>query len=126
MFSRKHSSVRHITGLELQVFREKKLKDLQSESALFSYESSKKHAEKSRLPFNISFEDYKEISILPCQFCKTIKFGNAANPMRLTRYALGYIKENVSSCCWDCKRMAGKLSAEEFLVLVKIIANANV
>jgi len=60
----------------------------------------KSHAKKKRVPFELANEDWEKLVRGGCEYCKrspTTWFGvDRVIP------SLGYVLDNVVSCCWDC------------------------
>lgn len=81
---------------------------------IYVYAAKQKNRE-----FSITEEQYIEIVSQPCFYCKR----DMPTGMDRIDSSLGYVLENVVSCCVDCNRMKMAHSQEYFLELIRLIAN---
>lgn len=98
------------------------------------YRAIRNGAKSRDMSFDISFEDFVNISRNPCAYCglppydihyayskKRYSRGISAdvsttfNGLDRVDSSLGYFLENVVSCCFMCNRMKSDFSLEEFL-----------
>lgn len=93
----------------------------------------KSDAKRRNRQFDLTFEQFKTITSRPCSYCGYE--GNLFSDLHASRIAqpfqcngidrvdnsIGYILENVVSCCKMCNFMKHKLTREEFLKQVRKI-----
>ena len=98
-----------------------------------SYQAS---AFKRNLLFSVSFEQFKALVLLPCDYCGREKSriirgtgynGTfACNGIDRIENTVGYTKTNCISCCWACNQAKHNLTTNEFLTWVeKVYAHLN-
>ena len=70
--------------------------------------------------FDLTFNQFMNFWQKDCFYC-----GNKIETIGLDRIdnKIGYIKENIISCCWICNKMKNQLSANEFINKCKVIGN---
>ena len=98
-----------------------------------SYMAYKGGARQRSLPFNLTFEEYKDLVTQPCFYCgvteSKVCYGsigaalahgefkcNGLDRMDNTR---GYTLDNVVPCCTQCNISKGKSSVSEFINWIK-------
>jgi len=94
-----------------------------SPKAMFSL--YKKSSKKRNLIFDISIEDFTKLILLPCVYCGTeaTQTPSLRNGLDRVNNSLGYVLNNVVSCCFKCNQMKGKLTKEEFLNHIRRISD---
>jgi hypothetical protein len=97
----------------------------------------KSDCKKRNLPFNITLEDVKEITVQPCSYCKREPYELKCRYQRpdstvendclllngIDRIipSKGYTKGNITPCCKYCNRAKSDLTLDEFKNLIKLI-----
>lgn len=77
--------------------------------------SIKSTAKKRKLLFEIDDITVFNIIHSPCHYCGfLVEFPLSRNGLDRIDNSLGYIADNVVSCCWICNRAKRELSLEEF------------
>lgn len=97
------------------------------------YNVYKQSAKKRGLTFELDFETFKNLILDDCIYCgglpefRQMKKGThgvfPVNGIDRINNKLGYIKNNVASCCKICNRMKMALEAEYFLYHIEKIHN---
>lgn len=93
----------------------------------------KNGARDRNLCFELSWNDFQQITSQPCHFCGAVK-GNTysarktASPFRgsgIDRYdnTLGYTIENSVPCCTTCNFLKGTIHGDKFIELCRTVAN---
>ena len=77
-------------------------------------------AANKNIKFELTFDEFVQIVMLPCYFCGIIQ-DKGFNGIDKMNYDKGYIKENSISCCTMCNYMKGTLTPEIFLKRVEHI-----
>jgi hypothetical protein len=96
-----------------------------------SYESQYKVYERSaglkNLEFSISFDEYKEIVKIPCNYCGIIQNRGTEefNGVDRKNSAIGYVKDNCVSSCQMCNYMKNTVSVNVFINRVEHILSYN-
>ncbi len=84
----------------------------------------KKGAQKRKLSFNLSKPHFKELCLSNCFHCNKPPSNQTTHNGKLIQKNsgidrinndIGYEPDNVVSCCWDCNRLRGSVTIEEFL-----------
>ncbi len=68
--------------------------------------------------FSITFDGFLDIIKNPCNYCGGIAFG-----LDRVDNTLGYIPDNVVSCCGDCNMMKYKHTVDEFKSHIEKVYN---
>ena len=98
------------------------------------YESYILSSEQKRLEFNIEEYVFDKITISPCYVCGKKPTINHYNGLDRINSAVGYIENNVYSCCANCNYMKSNYSYKQFMdkclliythIYAKIDVNAN-
>ena len=90
-----------------------------------------------KIPFNLTLDDVKDITIRPCTYCKREPYdlrcryqrpnSNVKNDCMLLNGidrvvpSLGYIRGNVKPCCKYCNRAKSDLTLDEFKNLIILL-----
>lgn len=74
------------------------------------YRTYKASAKKRGFLFQITKEEFGFFIGKPCNYCGEIAFG-----IDRLNSSLGYIKDNIVSCCRDCNWMKSNKSIEDFI-----------
>jgi hypothetical protein len=76
------------------------------------YVDFKRSAKRRNLSFELSFEEFLTFENKPCRYC-----GQGVYPMSLDRIDndLGYVIDNVDSCCFRCNSLKHVFDEKEFL-----------
>ena len=92
----------------------------------------KNNAKLKGLEFSILIEDFEEASQQLCFYCgdpptkeqkdKSSNGGFVYNGIDRIDNSKGYTLDNVVSCCWNCNRMKGNMTFEEFINHIHKIA----
>lgn len=84
----------------------------------------KRGANKRKLDFSLTFEQFKYLITQNCYYCggQSEISGHLIGIDRVDNDQ-GYIYDNVVSCCWICNSMKGVLDKEKFLLYVCKIIN---
>jgi hypothetical protein len=101
------SRCRNISGVESFEFPDKK-----RVSSLNSY---KKRAEKKELPFELTNDQFKELKLGKCEYCRKESSKTHFNGVDRIDSRLGYDVSNCVSCCSDCNYMKKDLTKSQFL-----------
>lgn len=103
------------------------------EPYMYIYNELKSH-KKENIEFNLTFEEF--LSIIQnnnCHYCNDMikyekysrvwgKTNSRAHQLDRKDNNLGYIKDNLVTCCWDCNRLkSNKFTYEEFLSFSPIL-----
>lgn len=101
-----------------------------------TYSNRKRSAKSRRIYFDITFEQFLQISsrnyyycdIEPKQCCKYENtYGDYYyNGMDRVDSKKGYLINNVVACCWNCNKAKASLSQEDFLRLIENIYNNRI
>lgn len=83
-------------------------------SARGRFVSYKSDAKRRGIPFHLTREVFERLALQPCHYC-----GRSLLQMGLDRVIneVGYIDDNVVSCCGDCNRAKRKMTKMEFIDL---------
>lgn len=83
------------------------------------YKSYKQGAERRGYQFNLTFDKFSEYFQKPCYYC-----GNEIKTIGLDRVdnSVGYVDNNIVSCCITCNKMKLSNSSIEFINHCKKIA----
>lgn len=78
-----------------------------------------RRAKKKGHEFNISFDEFMSLSNKPCHYCN-----EPINSIQTNRRDkdIGYVIDNLVSCCQTCSLMKGKTTEKEFILSCKKIA----
>lgn len=84
-----------------------------------SYINRSKYGSKTKLEFNISFDQFLTFWKKDCHYC-----GIPVETIGLDRInnSVGYIMSNLVSCCRDCNWMKKDFTQQEFLQHIRLIA----
>lgn len=119
---------------ELLAQRTKKLFTKAGSAGRAVYGRYRHHAEKANRQFEISLEEFLQITSQNCAYCgaspsRINKLKNSAsgeifvyNGMDRQDNSKGYTKENIVPCCLFCNWMKGRLSAEAFISKCRDVA----
>lgn len=77
-------------------------------------------ARKRNLSFEITMDDYVEITVSPCVYCSEITNNRGIDRVDNN---IGYIKSNCASCCHRCNMMKREMSVKDFLNQIQKICN---
>ena len=96
----------------------------------------KRSAKSRRIYFDITFEQFLQISSRNCYYCdiepkQCCKYENTYgdyyyNGMDRVDSKKGYLINNVVACCWNCNKAKASLSQEDFLRLIENIYNNRI
>lgn len=103
----------------------KRRRDEKSRYITTRYAFSKRRAAKRKKEFTLSIEEYQKLIDEPCYYCNGY-FGKVECAVGLDRLdsSVGYLLENVVSCCYDCNTLKGeKFTPEETKAAVEAIIN---
>lgn len=72
------------------------------------------------IPFLLSFDEFKQFWNLPCFYC-----GNLIDGIGLDRResSLGYILENIDSCCSRCNYAKQSQTQEQFIQMCQMVSS---
>jgi hypothetical protein len=87
------------------------------------YESYILRAEKKRFIFDISEELFDTITSCPCYTCGKLSTKEHQNGLDRIDSSIGYIKNNVYSCCGNCNYMKNNYSYKIFIDKCVLICN---
>lgn len=78
----------------------------------YKFNSYKKNAKKRNLNWDLSFEEFKQFWQQSCIYC-----GDDIETIGLDRIdnSIGYVKDNIVSCCFHCNFMKKKYSIKDFI-----------
>ena len=101
-----------------------------------TYSNRKRSAKSRRIYFDITFEQFLQISSRNCYYCdiepkQCCKYENTYgdyyyNGMDRVDSKKGYLINNVVACCWNCNKAKASLSQEDFLRLIENIYNNRI
>lgn len=74
------------------------------------------------ISIEISGEKHMELIQLDCVYCGSPKPSDGFNGIDREDNDIGYTHENSKPCCWNCNRMKGTLTREEFLAQCRKVA----
>lgn len=90
-----------------------------------AYAQYRSNSRKRNLPFQITIEEFKEITAKSCYYCgsppknvnkqKGVTGNFVYSGIDREDNTKGYIKDNIIPCCKICNRAKGALSKEDFL-----------
>lgn len=80
-----------------------------------SYEIYKSRANKKKFKFELTKEIYCKITNENCTYCGKIVDNNNLNGIDRINDKIGYVDDNITSCCSECNYMKGSLSFDEFI-----------
>jgi len=78
-----------------------------------------RRAKKKGHEFNISFDEFMTLSNKPCHYCNDPINGIQTNRRDKD---IGYVMDNLVSCCQTCSLMKGKMTEKEFIFRCKKLA----
>jgi hypothetical protein len=97
------------------------------------YSIYKYHAEKRKLPFELSKEEFLQLTRKNCYYCGKQPSNiqkNIHNQGDFTYNGIdrinplfGYTINNVVSCCWECNKAKGKRNMEDFIKWINDVYN---
>lgn len=97
------------------------------------YSIYKYHAEKRKLSFELSKEEFLQLAKEKCYYCGKEPSNTHKNIHNQGNFVYngidridnikGYEINNVISCCWECNKAKGKRSQKEFFEWVETIHN---
>jgi hypothetical protein len=107
----------------------KKIKSNTDKFKQNSFSDYKYRANKKKIEFELSFEEFDELTSLNCFYCNSVpelrdrkyKYSGYINGIDRVNSNLGYVKSNVVSCCKNCNIAKNSLTQDEFLKLVSKI-----
>ena len=88
------------------------------------FAATKWQSSKRGLEFSITLEEFISETEKPCVYCNNLLGEKSTYASGLDRKnnAIGYITDNICSCCWVCNSIKGEhLSFEEMKEVVKLI-----
>ena len=90
----------------------KKRKRLLESSPELRYKIYKRSAKRRELSFDLSLTQFKQFENKPCRYC-----GTEVSPISLDRIDndIGYIIDNVDSCCFRCNSLKHVFDEYDFL-----------
>ena len=101
-----------------------------------TYGTRKRGAKTRKIHFDITFEQFLEISSKNCYYCniepiQCCKYKSTYgdyyyNGMDRVDSNKGYTINNVVACCWNCNKAKSSLAQKEFLILVENIYNNRI
>lgn len=78
------------------------------------YMQYKNSAKKRNLVFDISLFTFTYKIQQPCYICGKKSIKGSYNGLDRVDNKVGYVKHNLSACCWNCNRSKSNLPVEEF------------
>jgi len=85
------------------------------------FRTYKNSAKSRKFDFCLSLKDFLSIVELPCDYCgKYNRLGKMSGIDRIDN-TIGYIKDNIVPCCFECNRMKGIMTRKQFLAHVGYI-----
>ena len=102
-----------------------------NENKINSYESQyniyQRSADLKQLEFAISFDEFKEIVIKPCNYCGIVRDRGTEqfNGIDRINSDIGYVANNCVSCCPMCNYMKNTLSCDIFIRRIQHILTYN-
>lgn len=85
---------------------------------IVKYKQYQANCVKRNMEFGLSFDEFKSFWNKPCHYCderiESIGLDRVDN-------SIGYKKENVVPCCWDCNRLKGNMEMVSFMDKIKKI-----
>jgi hypothetical protein len=88
-----------------------------------NYTDYKQRALKKGLDFELSNNEFVELSSRPCYYCKKENEKKHSNGLDRTKNDIGYTLTNVVACCAECNSMKASLSDTTFIDQCKVITN---
>lgn len=88
------------------------------------YKKYKREAEERNFDFELTIEEFDEITKSPCFYCGELpedEFGNQFTGVDRIDSQLGYYKNNCVPCCFICNRMKSNYKLEFWLFHIKTI-----
>lgn len=85
------------------------------------YRGYEKGAKERNYSFELTKEEFKDITSKPCRYCNTTK-NIGIDRVDNTQ---GYILENCAPCCKRCNRAKDTMGVDEFLDWIHRVANNN-
>jgi hypothetical protein len=80
----------------------------------FTYSSCRSGAKRRKIPFALTFEQYKTITSNKCHYCQGLAIENEVTGVDRLDSDIGYIESNCVACCPRCNYLKGKyISPEE-------------
>jgi len=86
-----------------------------------SYASYRSRAEKKKLEFAITTDDYKSIILQDCYLCGKKSTETNTNGIDRADNTAGYIVENCKACCKDCNHMKTNFALEILIAKIERI-----
>lgn len=87
------------------------------------FRTYKTHAKKKEIPFDLTIEDFKNITQKNCEYCggspKKYNDGYERNGIDRIDSSLGYCKSNIVPCCEICNRAKLDYLQSDFFAWVK-------
>lgn len=88
-----------------------------------SFKAYQSRAMKKKIIFEMSESDFRLITSMPCVYCHKPTSLSHTNGIDRKDNNLGYVHENITSCCSQCNQMKGKMSYDEFIDHCKKVAH---
>jgi len=95
------------------------------------YRAYKNGAEERGLVFELNRDQFRELTQKDCHYCgkppsksinrEELKGQFTYNGLDRTNNSIGYTKDNVVPCCWECNSFKKDLDKEDFLELIERI-----
>lgn len=133
VYQKEYRETHKISNAEYQKRYREKNKDKLTEykkSPKIRYKIYKRNAEKRNLDFNLSENEFFEISTLPCAYCggySDTYNDEWFNGIDRIDSNFGYSKNNIVPCCAICNRMKMDLNVNDWInQMIKIINYYNV
>jgi hypothetical protein len=91
------------------------------QSSRATYSDYKERAQNKELAFEITKEQFKDITTSPCHYCH--RENNKKNGIDRKNNDIGYISDNIVPCCAECNCMKTSLNTDVFIDGCKRVAN---
>lgn len=112
-----------VNHYEQNVYRERVIQKEKKEGSWADiYNQARRSARLREVPWDISLEDYKKITLEPCFFCNcSLQYETGVGLERIDNYK-GYTTSNVVPCCGTCNKIRGSyLSLEEARLAIQAV-----
>lgn len=67
-----------------------------------------KYARRINLPFEMTYQDYRDLAVEPCYSCRQMTAGYECNMLKPVDKIKGFVKGNTVTLCWPCARKINK------------------
>ena len=90
------------------------------------YSELKSDCNRKKLKTDLTFEEYCDIVSNKCEYCGS-DLAEAGHGLDKKNSELGYTKDNIVPCCWECNRIkTNLLTYEEMKAAMKVVIEIRI